>query len=233
MHRLESRDQRIRLSGPNTDPWTSDERRVSMPERTDAPWLSAAVPGLDTVLGGGLPPDVLGVIVGPPGAGKTVLAGQIAFATAQAGVPVLVLTLYAEGHAKLLDHLRTFAFFDEAVIGSTLTLLALQPLIQDDAAATAATLARTIRETGAQLVVIDGVQGLDVQLDRPGAVRQLLARLASQLSYLRVPLLMTLVGDARSGRAGPELTTTDLIINLAYTLEAGRHVRRLEVVKQR
>jgi circadian clock protein KaiC len=204
-----------------------------MPQRADAPLLPTAVPGLDTVLGGGLPRGVQGVIIGPSGAGKTVLAGQIAFATAQAGVPVLVLTLYSEGHVKLLDHLRSFTFFDAAAVGRTLTLLALQPLVAADPAATAATLSRTIRETGAQLVVIDGLQGLDVLLDGPRALHQVLGWLSSQLSYLGATLLMTLVGDARSDMTGPALTTADLIINLAYTLEAGRHMRRLEVVKQR
>src|SRR3712207_9247010 len=89
-------------------------KEVTMPERADAPLLPTAVPGLDTVLGGGLPCGAQGVIIGPSGAGKTVLAGENAFAAAPAGVPVLLPTLYAAGHIKMPEHLRPLSLFDDA-----------------------------------------------------------------------------------------------------------------------
>src|SRR5436190_145889 len=44
--------------------------------------LSTGVPGLDEVLGGGLPEYSFNLIAGPPGAGKTTLIQQLAFADA-------------------------------------------------------------------------------------------------------------------------------------------------------
>ena len=41
--------------------------------------LPTDIPGLDALLGGGLLPSALVFIVGPPGAGKTILAHQILF----------------------------------------------------------------------------------------------------------------------------------------------------------
>ena len=46
--------------------------------------LETGVPGLDEVLGGGLPEFSFNIIAGPPGCGKTTLAHQIMFALAHA-----------------------------------------------------------------------------------------------------------------------------------------------------
>ena len=44
--------------------------------------LATGVPGLDEVLGGGLPEFSFNLIAGPPGCGKTTLAHQMMFALA-------------------------------------------------------------------------------------------------------------------------------------------------------
>ena len=50
---------------------------MSGPSRVPIVMLSTGVPGLDEVLGGGLPEYSFNLLVGPPGAGKTTLAQQI------------------------------------------------------------------------------------------------------------------------------------------------------------
>ena len=54
--------------------------------------LHTGVPNLDLVLGGGLRPGALAMLMGPPGSGKTILAGQMGFAAARQGHRVLILT---------------------------------------------------------------------------------------------------------------------------------------------
>lgn len=51
-------------------------------EHPSLPLLQTGVPGLDIVLGGGLPEYSFNLIAGGPGAGKTTLAQQISFANA-------------------------------------------------------------------------------------------------------------------------------------------------------
>jgi predicted ATP-dependent serine protease len=51
--------------------------------------LATGVPGLDAILGGGLPEFSFNLIVGPPGSGKTTLAHQIMFALAAMERPAL------------------------------------------------------------------------------------------------------------------------------------------------
>jgi len=195
--------------------------------------ISTAVPGLDPILGGGYTANDLLFIIGAPGAGKTVLGSQMIFAAARAGTPTLILTAYSEGHVKLLDHLSGFAFYDDSLLGEAVNLLTLQPLISADTSDAATTVARTIRESGAKLVLIDGFQGIASLLPKSGDIRGLLTSLSSQLSYLNATVIVTLAGDARDPRHYAELTVADCIIGLDYTLEARKHYRYLEVVKRR
>lgn len=65
------------------------------------PRFSTGIPGLDTVFGGGFVEGASYIVQGQPGAGKTILGNQIAFATAAAGKKVLYVTLLAETHDRL------------------------------------------------------------------------------------------------------------------------------------
>ena len=49
--------------------------------------LNTGIPGLDDVLGGGLPEFSFNLIAGPPGCGKTTLAHQMMFALATPQTP--------------------------------------------------------------------------------------------------------------------------------------------------
>ncbi len=191
------------------------------------------VPGLDLILHGGLPTEALIFVVGMPGAGKTILASQLLFHALQRGQRGLILTTYSEGHVKLLDHLKTFSFFDEAQVGSTLLLYSLPAVIRADIEQAATSLVKIIRESAAGFVVIDGFQALVDHFDDPNALRRLLASLSIQLSYLKITLIITFTGEARDQATSPLLTTADLVLALDYSRDDWRHRRRLEVVKQR
>lgn len=193
---------------------------------------TTGVPGLDAVLGGTIEPGGLACIVGPPGAGKTVLASQLIFAAARQGVQTLIVTSFAETQAKLLRHLRGFAFFDDALIGGLVTMLALPDFAATDANPTS-TLVRMIRECGAKLVLIDGFQSVEPMLGEPLALRRFLAGVSTQLAFVDATLLVTLTGDARDPASRGFLTTPDTLIGLTYRLTGTRHLRTLEVVKQR
>jgi KaiC/GvpD/RAD55 family RecA-like ATPase len=58
--------------------------------------LATGVPGLDDVLGGGLPELSFNLIVGGPGCGKTTLAHQMMFANATPDCPGLYFTIVGE-----------------------------------------------------------------------------------------------------------------------------------------
>ena len=74
--------------------------------------LPTGVPGLDDVLGGGLPEFSFNLIAGAPGSGKTTLAQQIMFAIADADRPALYFTVLGEPPLKMLRYQQQFTFFD-------------------------------------------------------------------------------------------------------------------------
>ena len=57
------------------------------------------------------------MLSGRPGAGKTILSNQVAFAHARAGGSVVYATLLAESHARMIAQLSALSFFDPALIG--------------------------------------------------------------------------------------------------------------------
>jgi circadian clock protein KaiC len=73
--------------------------------------------GLDEILFGGVPANTISVIMGAPGAGKTILAEQIAFFNATAEAPVLYLTTMSEPLEKFIMHGQSYSFFDEDKVG--------------------------------------------------------------------------------------------------------------------
>lgn len=196
------------------------------------PWATG-VPGLDLLLGGGLSGTPLVTVVGPTGAGKTVLACHILFQAVQQGMRGVILTAYAEDHSKLLQHLRPFTFFSEAAVGDTITLVSLPARLGMTTDTAASAIVQAIRESGARFVVLDGFEGIADQFNDSTSLRRLLATVASQISYLNVTLLLTLTGTARDEPRTTSLTSADVVLGLHYRLDEQRHTRRLEVLKHR
>ena len=82
------------------------------------PRLETGIPGLDAVLGGGLPAGRTSLVAGQPGTGKTTLGNQLAYHHAAAGGRAVVATLLAETHDLMLTNLASFTFFDASLVVS-------------------------------------------------------------------------------------------------------------------
>ncbi len=77
--------------------------------------LPTGVPGLDEVMGGGIPEFSFNLIAGTPGCGKPTFAHQMMFSLAQAGRSALCSTLLGEPTVKMLRYQQQFDFFDSLV----------------------------------------------------------------------------------------------------------------------
>ncbi|GAC1357923.1 MAG: ATPase domain-containing protein [Herpetosiphon sp.] len=197
------------------------------------PTIATGIPGLDPVIGGGLTPGAFVFIVGAPGAGKTVLASQIIFHAVRTGVNALVLTTLSEGNVKLIQHLHSFDFFDEAPVGNALHFLSLHTVLGGNLDTAATALVRTIRETGARMVLIDGVQGIDDFLSDAPLQHRLFAALSAASSYLDTTIIVTFSGNARDPELVRHLTTADVVVNMDYAVVGQRHTRYIDIIKHR
>src|SRR3990170_2094146 len=90
-----------------------------MTDRVAIRRLPTGVPGLDVILGGGLPEFSFNLIAGAPGAGKTTLAQQIMFSLASPERPALYFTVLGEPPLKMLRYQQQFTFFDMARVNES------------------------------------------------------------------------------------------------------------------
>lgn len=76
------------------------------------PYLPTRVPGLDAILGGGVPEGSFNLIAGSCGTGKTTLAHQLMFGLATPERTALYISSLGESPLKMLQHQQQFGFFN-------------------------------------------------------------------------------------------------------------------------
>src|SRR6202049_3926810 len=91
--------------------------------------LPTGVPGLNEILGGGLPEYSFNIIAGAPGCGKTTLAHQLMFANASPQKPALYFTVLGEPAIKMLRYQQQFTFFDPSKMDGAIRFVNLSHLI--------------------------------------------------------------------------------------------------------
>jgi len=85
--------------------------------------LRSGVPGLDVILGGGVPEGSFNLIAGAPGTGKTTLAHQFVFQNATPERTALFFTILGEPAAKMLRHQQQYTFFDPEQVDETIRFI--------------------------------------------------------------------------------------------------------------
>jgi circadian clock protein KaiC len=195
--------------------------------------VATGVPNLDAVLGGGFRRGAVAMIVGPPGAGKTILAEQIGFAFARREEPVLFLTAYSETHEKLLAHSRGLSFFDADLLPDRIQFASLTDLLARGPEETEAAIVATARAHRARLVVLDGFGGMRRLLPDEHAAAGFVYSLGAKLAYLGATTLIVLEADPDESSRFGELTVSDVVASLRRERIGTRHRRVLEVLKAR
>lgn len=120
--------------------------------------VPTGIAGLDEILRGGLLQGGVYIVQGAPGSGKTILGNEVCFRHAAAGGRAAYVTLLAEMHTRMLQHLRSMAFFNEALIPEALYYIsAFHTLESAGLKGLIDVLRREIRGRSASLLVLDGL----------------------------------------------------------------------------
>ncbi|MEO7354767.1 MAG: ATPase domain-containing protein [Gemmatimonadales bacterium] len=196
--------------------------------------LNTGVPGLNDVLGGGLPAYSFNLIAGAPGSGKTTLAMQCMFGIATPKRPGLYITMLGESSVKMLRYQQLFGFFDASQIGSSVHFLNLsEEALTGDLDALLFRITQEVERLGPGIVVVDSYRSLVKAAEAPeGYVEQFVQRLSLHLATWEITTL--LIGEYPDQELGdPVFTVADGILWLSQTTHRNSVVRRLQVVKSR
>jgi len=218
-------------------PTALTKKRAVDPAKVRIRQLSTGVPGLDDILGGGVPEFSLNVLAGAPGCGKTTLAHQIAFANATPKNPALYFTVLGEPVLKMMRYQQQFSFFDASKVGNAVRFINLSDVaLEKDLAAVLDEIIAQVTAANAGIVVLDSFRTLARKaISEVGEVevQSFLHRLAQFLTSSQATTF--LVGEyvPDEVRDNSLFTTVDGIIWLSQVTERNSVVRKLQVVKLR
>ena len=209
-----------------------------MTEKVSIRSLVTGVPGLDQLLGGGLPEFSLNILSGAPGSGKTTLAHQIMFSIATPENKALYISILGEPPVKMLRYQQQFTFFDPNKIPESIHYLNMSHLIlASDFDGVLARITEEVDRISPALVLVDSIRALlglaeRAHQDEADTIK-FIQRLGMRLSSLQTTTL--LIGEYRS--TDDDLTSiftvADGVIHLTQSLHRNSVVRKVQVVKMR
>lgn len=199
--------------------------------------LATGVPGLDEVLGGGLPEFSFNLIAGPPGCGKTTLAHQMMFALATPERPALFFTVLGEPPLKMLRYQQQFDFFESKAINRSIRYINLA----DDTLAgnLDEVLRRIVAEVeahGPALVFVDSFRSVVLASRTQDNPNNNLPQFVQQLGMLMTTWQATtfLIGEYFTETdTNPIFTVADGLIWLRQSVQRNSMVRKMEIMKMR
>ncbi len=199
--------------------------------------LATGVPGLDAVLGGGLPEFSFNLIAGPPGCGKTTLAHQMMFAMATPQRPAIYFTVLGEPPLKMLRYQQQYDFFDSEAVNRSVHFINLSA---DAMAGNLDQVLRRIVEAvtthSPAYVFVDSFRSVVLASTVEGNGHGKLQQFVQQLGMLMTSWQATtfLIGEYFTETdANPVFTVADGLIWLRQSVQRNSMVRKMEVMKMR
>lgn len=198
--------------------------------------LKTGVPGLDEVLGGGLPALSFNLIAGGPGTGKTTMAMQMLFENATVERPGLFITLLGETSLKMLRYQQRFEFFSADTVGSAVHFLNLsEEALNGDLESVLALIVKEVDTLRPGMLVVDSFRSLvrsSAPDEDPNSIERFVQRLALHLTTWEVTSL--LIGEYEDQELrNPIFTVADGIFWLSQAVDRNSVVRKVQVVKVR
>jgi circadian clock protein KaiC len=199
--------------------------------------LATGVPGLDAVLGGGLPEFSFNIIAGAPGGGKTTLAHQIIFANATPERPALYFTVLGEPAIKMLRYQQQFSFFDPAKLSDSIRFVNLSDLVlENDLGTVLEEITRQVEAASPGIVVVDSFRTVVRKADGPTGEMELqgfIQKLALHLTSWQATTFLIGEYAEQEMRNNPVFTVADGLLWLSQSVDRNSIVRKLQIIKMR
>ena len=209
-----------------------------MTERVAIRRLSTGVPGLDEILGGGLPEFSFNLIAGAPGAGKTTLAQQIMFALAGPDRSALYFTVVGEPPLKMLRYQQQFTFFDFDRVNKSVRYVNLsQDVVSGTLEKLLERIVKEVEATSPGVVFVDSFRTVAQAAQRTQNGDLELQHFVQQLAVRLTGWEATtfLVGEYQPSESdqNPVFTVADGLLWLVQSLDRNSMVRKMQVMKMR
>ncbi len=200
--------------------------------------LPTGVPGLDDLLGGGLPELSFNLIAGTPGSGKTTLAHQIMFSLAAPDYRALFFTVLGEPTLKMLRYQQQFSFFDHSKINDSIRFVNLaSDLLEGNFDRVVARIAAEVKEYEPSLVFVDSFRSVVQSVRSTERNVPDLQRFVQQIGMQMTSWQTTsfLIGEYQGpeNESSPVFTVADGILWLSQNTHRNSMVRKMQVVKIR
>ena len=194
--------------------------------------VASGIAGLDIILNGGFLRGGLYIFQGPPGTGKTTFGNQVCFNHVAGDGRALYVTLLAEYHGRMMQHLGMMAFFDGSKIPDQLTYLnGLGMLHEAGLKGLLALLRREVISRHATMLVLDGIVSARRAANDEQAFNEFIHEL--QAVAIAAECTVFILTSAQSNMIEPEHTMVDGIIELIDELTGWSSASSLQVVKFR
>ena len=197
--------------------------------------MPTGVPGLDDILGGGLPEFSFNILAGSPGCGKTTLAHQFIFKNATPERPALYFTVLGEPALKMLRYQQQFTFFDFSKLNSSIRFINLSQVLEERGlTGILEEITKEVEASNPSIVVVDSFRAVVRKVPESEVeVQMFVQQLGLLLSGWEATTF--LIGEYVESemRDNPVFTVADGLIWLYQIVEGNSVVRKLQVMKLR
>jgi len=200
--------------------------------------LNTGVPGLDTLLDGGISRYSFNVITGAPGSGKTTLAHQVMCNLASADHKALYFTIVGEPPLKMLRYQQQYSYFDNEKVGSSIKYLNLaDDLHSGGFEGVLDRILREVEQFQPELVFVDSFKSV-VHAAAGGNegladLQYFIQRLGMHMASWQATTFLIGEYTHAEEEGNPIFTVADGVIHLSQEVDGNAIVRKIRIVKMR